>query len=127
MCLINSSISSTKPVKSGVIQGSVIGPFLFSLFINTLPNILSYCKFLLFADDSKLIGYVVNDGYHHITEDLYRVVLWLEQNRLPLNISKCQVIHYNGHITQNPCHEYYIKGTKLNSVTECIDLGIAHN
>ena len=32
--------------------------------------------------------------------------------------------HYNGRITQNPCHEYYIKGTKLNSVTECIDLGI---
>ena len=44
---------------------------------------------------------------------------------MPLNIAKCQVIRYNERITQNPCHEYYIKGTKLNSVTECIDFGIA--
>ena len=53
------------------------------------------------------------------------IVLWSEQNGLPLNIAECQIIHYNGRITQNPCHEYYIKGTKLNSVTECINLGIA--
>ena len=44
---------------------------------------------------------------------------------LPLNIAKCPVIHYNGRITQNTCHEYYMKETKLNSVTECIDLDIA--
>ena len=73
---INSSVSSTKSVKPGVIQGSVIGPFLFSLFINTLPNVLSYCKFLLFADDSKLIGHVVNDGYQRITEDQCQLELW---------------------------------------------------
>ena len=72
---INYSVSSTKSIKSGVIQGSVIGPFLFSLFINTLPTVLSYSKFLLFADDSKLIGYVVNYGYQRITEDLCQVVL----------------------------------------------------
>ena len=88
---INSSVSSTKSIKSGVIQGSVIGLFLFSLF----------------------------------TEDLCQVVLWSKQNGLPLNIVKCQVLHYNRRITQNPCHEYYIKGEKLNSVTECINLGIA--
>ena len=122
---INFSVSSTKSVKSGVIQGSVIDPFLFSLCVDTLTNVLCYCKFLLFADDSKLIDYLVNYGYQRFTEDLCQVVLWSEQNRLPLNIAKCQVIHYNGRITQNPCHNYYIKGTKLNSVTECIDLGIA--
>ena len=69
---------------------------------------------------------VVNDGYQRITEDLCLVVLWSKQNGLPLNIANCQVIHYNGRITQNPYHEYYLKKTKLNnSVTECIDLGIA--
>ena len=99
---INSSVSSTKSVKSGVIQGSVIGPFLYSLFSNTLPNVLSYCKFLLFADDSKLIGYVVNDGYQRITEDLCQVVLWSELEELSLNIAKCQVICYKERITQNP-------------------------
>ena len=124
---INSSVSSTKSVKSGVILGSVIGPFLFSLFINIFPNVLSYCKFILFADDSKLISYVVNDSYQRITDDLCQVVLWSEQNGLPPNIAKCQGIHFNGRITQNPCHEYYIKGTKLNSITKCFDLGIAHN
>ena len=54
-----------------------------------------------------------------------QVVLWSEQNGFPLNIAKYQVIHYNECITQNPCHENCIKGSKLNSVTECVDLGIA--
>ena len=49
--------SGWSDVTSGVPQGSVIGPLLFVIFINDLPeNLLNTCK--LFADDSKIIARV---------------------------------------------------------------------
>ena len=47
------SVSRCAPVKSGVPQGSVMGPILFVLFINDMPNtLMNTCK--LFADDTKI-------------------------------------------------------------------------
>ena len=55
-CVVyNGSVSLPKPVKSGVIQGSVIGPTMFLGFINDLPTEVSTCDLELFADDSKFI------------------------------------------------------------------------
>ncbi len=121
---VNSSRSSHKPVKSGVIQGSVLGPFLFSLFINSLPSVISYCKFLMFADDSKLMGHVVEGSHLLIAHDLQEVVAWSERNFLPLNVSKCQVIHFDGRCARNPCYDYRINGVLLSSTVECVDLGL---
>ena len=54
-------------------QGSVLSPFLFSLFINSLLLVVSYCRFLLFVDGSKIMGYVV-EGHDRIVHDLKEVV-----------------------------------------------------
>ena len=51
--------SDWRDVLSGVPQGSVIGPLLFIIYINGMPNLLNHvCK--LFADESKLIGIIRN-------------------------------------------------------------------
>ena len=56
--MINGVKSATSDVLSGVPQGSVIGPLLFSIYVNDLPSVVS--SQVLFADDVKLFCPIVN-------------------------------------------------------------------
>ena len=51
---VNGSLSNIDPISLGVPQGSVLGPLLFLIFINDLPNISDLFYTILFADDATL-------------------------------------------------------------------------
>ena len=53
---INAHISNTRPVTSGVPQGSIFGSLLFFLFIDDLPESIDFSSCYLFVDDSKLFS-----------------------------------------------------------------------
>ena len=58
-CCLNGKYSSWKKVISGIFQGSVLGPVLFIIYVNDMPDSLnSFCK--IFADDTKLYTAVEN-------------------------------------------------------------------
>ena len=116
---VNGKHSETKMVLSGVPQGSVLGPLLFVLFINDLPdNIKSAIK--VFADDVKLIGNASRQ--HDIEDDLKELEHWEKLWLLSFNVDKCKVLHIQHN--ENPMNDYYLNGLRMNKSGQEKDLGV---
>jgi ribonucleases P/MRP protein subunit RPP40 len=104
--VLGEGISSWTPVTSGVPQGSVLGPLLFVLYINDLPNRLTGdCK--LYADDTKLISRVESqNACEGLQSDLDAVQKWTTDWKLPLNLDKCKVMHIG---KKNLIYSYHMR------------------
>ena len=52
---IDGTDSKTRHMQYGVPQGSILGPLLFVIYINNIPNVSQIAKFILYADDTNII------------------------------------------------------------------------
>ena len=94
---LNGESSELKDVSCGVPQGSVLGPLLFLMYINVLPNVSDKLNFYLFADDTN-IYYESKDLQnleHVMNNELKHLSLWLKVNRLALNINKTNFLIFH--------------------------------
>ena len=118
---VGDAVSSAKLVTSGVPQGSVLGPILFLLFINDLPdNILSMIK--IFADDVKMIVDPFN--FEQTNIDLEELQMWESLWVLNFNIEKCKVLHIG---KSNPLNPYKFLDADLFTCENEKDLGVIFN
>jgi Reverse transcriptase (RNA-dependent DNA polymerase) len=102
--VLGKHMSSWQDVSSGVPQGSVLGPLLFVMFINDLPEAVNNFPSKLYADDSKIIADVSNDvDSHKLQQDIDAIVEWTDTWLMRLNFDKCKVMHMG---RQNPKREY---------------------
>ncbi len=84
--------SNSAPVTCGVTQGSNLGPILFLIYINDLPNCLNHAIPRMLADDTS-ISYSANttgEIQNVINSELKKLDNWLITNRLCLNIIKTE-------------------------------------
>ena len=110
-------------VKSGVPQGTVLGPPLFTVFIDDLDDYAVLIELLIkFADDTK--GFKEINGPEDrksLQETLDNLYEWARIWGMSFNVKKCKIMHI-GH--KNPNYEYFINGEKLMEVEEERDIGV---
>lgn len=96
---IGDHVSGPMLNRTGVPQGSVLGPLVFSMYINDLPACLRSVDHHLFADDVQLFrsferGHI-NEAVFTMNQDLYEVSRWASSNFLSLNAKKSQAIVFS--------------------------------
>ena len=119
--MVNNATSDWIPVLSGVSQGSVLGPYLFVIYINDIDDTVS-SKILKFADYTKITASISSVEEQHILQtDITRLMEWSEEWQMKFNENKCKVMHlgYN-----NPSYEYSMNDEVFIDTEEERDLGV---
>ena len=122
---INGVISDEMPVRAGVPQGSILGPLLFLVYINDLPDCVS-CNVNLFADDST-IWIEVNDpiaASNKLNEDLSKVHAWATKWHMTLNAEKTEVLTISTKRNKLAYPDLLLDGVVLSEVTSHKHLGL---
>ena len=93
-CNVNGNLSTASTVTSGVPQGSILGPLLFLMYINDLPNCLRVAAPRIFADDTSitLSAKTVADLKLAVTSELNNLTCWLRANKLSLNVANTELM-----------------------------------
>ena len=100
-------MSRSSKVLMGVPQGSILGPLLFSLYINSLPKCINDGIIDMYADDTTLTvsGSNVSEVEQKLTKGMENILSWVTKNRLVLNADKTNVMLIG-------------KGSVVNNVTD---------
>jgi len=118
---IKGTFSQWADVKSGVPQGSVLGPILFIIFINDISLDVAG-EVSCFADDLKIMGIVNNiEQISNFQSDLDRLSDWALKWGMSFNFNKCQVLHMGN---KNMNFIYNLQGVEINNAVEVGDLGV---
>lgn len=90
--------SSALPVKRGVIQGSILGPTLYTIYTYDLLQKIKYSRAHMYADDTQIYVHTNPDpssigrAIEILNKDLSTICDWSQQNGLALNAQKCSYI-----------------------------------
>ena len=127
---IGESLSRALPVTSGVIQGSVLGPTLFNIFVNDVDKCLNYCNIIKYADDIRI--YLSSSKStsdmtslrRNMQTDIDNLSSWASQSGMSFNVGKCFSVTFGRSSKDQADWCYDIAGTSLPHKSVFKDLGV---
>jgi len=114
--------SSFSRMTSGVPQGSIIGPILFSLVVNSLSPVCKNSKFLKYADDLTVLHFLRDDSDDDLQTEINNIVSWTDDHNLSINVSKSVVMDICTKKSLS-CKSVFLMSSPLVSVSTCKILG----
>jgi len=119
--------SDWEPIQRGVPQGSVLGPLLFLIYINDLPQTIKpLADPVLFADDTSMIVKSTEPGefLHSIQSNISNVDRWFKSNSLLLNMDKTHLLQFSTKNSQLMDLEVHYENKQITAVNSIKFLGL---
>ena len=123
---LDNAKSSSHEVTCGILQGSVLGPLLFNMFINDITEASTKFDFIMYADDTTLNSTLENYGKltdvasleRELNEEISKVYCWLLSNKLTLNTAKSTFMIFFKHTKVIPRLNLKIAGNTFEQLAE---------
>jgi hypothetical protein len=124
---VNGKRSNPKTVLCGVPQGSILGPLLFIIYVNDLPDVLDKLEATIFADDTTMVSYAKDIETLEVTanQELKTVASWFRKNKLTFNAKKTYYLVFS----HEQCHKLRkinieINGNQIEQKDKIKHLGV---
>ena len=115
----NEHYSSSDIIKTGVPQGSILGPILFLVYIDDITNASSKLNYTIYADDTSLL--IPDNDLHNLHKNLQTelqfINQWVKTNNLTLNISKTNFILFQNRSLNYQMPPLLLEGNIVKNVT----------
>ena len=119
--ILNGVFSNWIEVKSGCVQGSLLGPIIALCLLDTVDDHIKYVKVSKYADDDKFYAPINNeDEKKMMQEDIDRIIKWAKEWGFILNSNKCQILQFGGKVD----YDFYMNDKLVEKKPNAKDLGV---